>query len=208
VKTRLAAALGASAAARLHEAFLRDVLGRVLLRPDTDVVLYHDPEDPGPTLARLGVALRPQQGTDLGERLGNAFAAEAAGGAEHVVVLGADSPDLPPGRIDQAFAELRRAALVIGPSFDGGYYLIGVRGHPAPAVFDGVPWGSAGVLAATLGAVRERGIAAHLLDAWYDVDRPADLDFLAVHLSFLLEAGGEDRCPVTRTLLEKLGVPP
>ena len=203
VKTRLEPLLGPDRAARLHEAFLRDVLARARARIGSDTVLYHHPEHPGLILESLDVTLAPQRGSDLGERMASALTEQEEAGVERVVILGSDSPDLPPAALDRAFAILHTRQLVLGPAVDGGYWLVGARGVPRAALTD-IPWGTDAVLSATLAAVQRHGLDAGLLDVWYDVDRPDNLRFLKTHLDFLLHTAREDRCPITRRLLDEI----
>ena len=111
---------------------------------------------------------------DLGERLHRAFAQAFAQGAQAVVVIGADCPDLGPALFAQAFSALTRKDLVLGPAMDGGYYLVGLT-RPAPALFADIPWGSGEVLTATLKQAQEMHLSIHLLEPLADVDRPEDL---------------------------------
>lgn len=175
VKTRLIPAVGAEGAARLHAAFVRDVVARHRAA-DRRVVVWRSGDLAHPLWTGLGVDLAVQPEGDLGDRLTAAFAAEMANGAA-VVVLGTDSPTLPPALVEQAFAALERHPVVIGPACDGGYYLIGMRGALAP-VFDGVAWGTESVFAHTAEALNAAGIDYAVLDFWYDVDRPDDLRLL------------------------------
>lgn len=111
---------------------------------------------------------------DLGDRLHRAFVQAFAQGARQVVAIGADCPGLGPALFAQAFAALAREDLVLGPAMDGGYYLIGLN-QPAPALFSDIPWGSDGVLAATLKQAEGLHLSIHLLEPLADVDRPEDL---------------------------------
>lgn len=175
VKTRLIPAVGADGAATLHAAFVRDVVARHQ-RGDRRLVVWRGGDVDHPLWADLGVELETQPEGDLGDRLKVAFAKELAGGAA-VVVLGTDSPTLPPGLVDAAFAALETHPVVIGPACDGGYYLIGMRGAVVP-VFDGVAWGTESVFAHTIETLNAAGVDYAVLDFWYDVDRPDDLRLL------------------------------
>lgn len=187
VKTRLELPPGDAAA--LHAAFVRDVVARHA-RPGRRVTVWRagDLEHPlwGALVAAHGVALAAQPKGDLGDRMAAAFAAEGAGG-EPVVILGTDSPTLPPSHVDRAFAALDAHEAVIAPACDGGYVLLGLRGAAAldRAVFPpGLAWGTPAVLPATLAALAARGDFA-VLDPWYDVDRPLDLVWMRRHLATL-----------------------
>ncbi len=194
-KTRLAPALGAQGAADLHAAFVADVVERHR-RPGRAITVWRD--GPHPLFDALGVALADQPPGDLGARLAACAAREAP-----VVVLGTDSPTLPPAHVDAAFAALAEVPVVLGPAGDGGYYLVGVR-EDAPPIFDDVPWGTDRVLAHTLRRLQRASCRYHLLEFWYDVDRPADLALLAAHLP-ALEAAGVPVPPRTRAVLSALG---
>ena len=102
---------------------------------------------------------------------------------EKVVIIGTDSPTLPPRFVDEAFGLLEQQDVVLGPACDGGYFLIGARGT-APRVFpQEMPWGTETVLTKTMARLVEQGVSFGLLPFWYDVDRPEDLSLLKLHLT-------------------------
>jgi uncharacterized protein len=108
---------------------------------------------------------------------------------------------VPAAALAEAAAALAgRADVVLGPAADGGYYLIGLRG-PAPGLFAGIAWSTAGVLAATRVRAEAAGLAVHLLPPGFDVDEVADL----VRLRALL-ARGEVSLPRTTEVLAVLAV--
>jgi 2-phospho-L-lactate guanylyltransferase (CobY/MobA/RfbA family) len=123
-----------------------------------------------------GARVLSQRGRGFGERLKNAFEdARAAGYAEIVAVPG-DVPGLSEAQLSAAFRALETRDIVLGPSPDGGVWLIGSRaGTDLSELFEGVPWRTAGVFS---GLVRNAPGAA-LLDALPDVDGPSDLALLA-----------------------------
>ena len=139
-------------------------------------------------------ALFDQEGDDLGARMQNAFRHRFEEGYQQVVILGADSPTLPIEFIQKALESDRDVTL--GPSIDGGYYLIGMKGQTA-RIFDNVDWGSEQVLDQTLQHLQEIGTQPELLPVWYDVDRPEDVRFLKTHLEGMHLAG---QTPYTETL--------
>lgn len=183
VKTRLAERLGAQEALALHRAFLRDSLGllRSLAGPERSVEWRLDrPWTPDADLAAAaaGIERRVQGPGDLGARLLRAFRDSAAGGHDATIVIGSDSPTLPPQRITAAFDALASGArAVVAPSRDGGYVLIGMR-RPVPELFQGVPWGAAEVLESTRVRAAEARIELAEVRGWYDVDRLRDLELL------------------------------
>ena len=124
-----------------------------------------------------GMRLVTQEGSDLGARMDHAIRSHLPG---KVCIIGSDSPSLPVELVRQAFAALDRSDLVLGPSGDGGYWLVGAT-RPAPELFSSIAWGTPAVLPETLR--RARGAA--LLPFWYDVDDGDDLELLRAHLAHL-----------------------
>ncbi|MGE3803318.1 MAG: TIGR04282 family arsenosugar biosynthesis glycosyltransferase, partial [Gemmataceae bacterium] len=170
VKTRLAAETSAEWAARVAEAFLLDSLDR-LATLDVPRVIAHAPAEAAPYFTPCAAGrfqLEPQAAGDLGQRMAAFFTAHLAH-AERVVLVGSDAPSLPTGHIEQAFAELAHADIVIGPASDGGYYLIGCA-RQLPPIFTGVRWSSSYVLADTIARLEDSGLFLALLPPWYDVD--------------------------------------
>ena len=130
------------------------------------------------------------------------IAAAALVASDRVVLIGSDAPTLPVAHVTAGLRALRRARVVLGPSLDGGYYLVGFRA-PLPDVFTRMPWGGASVLARTLTRLRRARITPAVLPAWYDVDTPADLDLLTRHLAMLATLGSEP-APRTRRYLGRV----
>ena len=116
----------------------------------------------------------------------SAFADRFKEGYEKVVIFGSDSPSLPESYINEAFTSEKD--LVLGPSADGGYYLISMTGKVFE-VFAGVSWGTENVLEETLKKVNDANISLGLLPLWYDVDLPEDLKFLKTHLALIAHSG-------------------
>jgi len=198
VKTRLAATLGADAACALYRAFVLDLAERLGAMPYAVTWAYTPPDAPFPELLP-GAGCRPQRGRDLGERLTGAIGEEFAAGPGPVIAIGADAPHIPAAALAEAAATLAHGAdVVLGPAADGGYYLIGL-GRPAPDLFAGIAWGTAGVLEATLARAGAAGLAPHLLPPSFDVDQPADLARLRALL-----ARGEVSLPRTTGVMAGL----
>ncbi len=114
---------------------------------------------------------------DLGGRLSAALSAGFREGARKVVVLGSDSPHLAPERFTEALRALEASDLVLGPTEDGGYYLIALRRF-AREIFDGVEWGTARVFDETRHAAERAGFRVQTLEPFYDLDQWKDLERL------------------------------
>jgi rSAM/selenodomain-associated transferase 1 len=190
VKTRLVPALGAEAACALHAACVLDVHARHTdhAPPHREVVLYRAGDTAAEFWRGLPGPQRDQHGVDLGERMARAIGQELAR-APKVVILGADSPTLPPERVDAAFAALEHAPVVLGPAEDGGYYLLGARDR-LPPVFSGPIWGTARVLADTCDLLDAAGLRYQRLEDCFDVDRPEDLERLRRAVEAIPREGG------------------
>jgi rSAM/selenodomain-associated transferase 1 len=147
-----------------------------------------------------GFAVRAQVGRDLGERLAEAFNWAFSCKAERVIVMGSDSPSLPESYVENAFSLLWEREVVLGPSWDGGYYLIGMTRH-RPEVFRGIPWGTERVFEQTLDRIEDLGVSLGLLPPWYDIDRPEDLRFFVSHLRGMIAAGEKIPCPESYRVL-------
>ncbi|HEX9884519.1 MAG TPA: TIGR04282 family arsenosugar biosynthesis glycosyltransferase [Desulfobaccales bacterium] len=184
VKTRLCPPLAPEAAACLYQSFLADILEEMGGLAGLHLALAYSPAGAQAffhNLVPAGVSLFPQEGADLGERMARAFDRGFAAGFATVLLRGSDTPDLPGAVVRQA-AEVLAAGLaqvVLGPSPDGGYYLVGLR-SPQPELFRGPAWSGAAVLQDTLKLARRLSLAAHLLPPWPDIDNLDDLaSFLA-----------------------------
>jgi rSAM/selenodomain-associated transferase 1 len=129
-------------------------------------------------LAPDGFGLVPQRGTDLGERLANGLAHHFELGYRRVVIMNSDGPTLPLAHLEEAFTGLERADITLGPSHDGGYYLIGMKALHA-ALFQGIAWSTERVIPQTMVICRGLGLTVHELPEWYDVDVEADLNRLS-----------------------------
>ncbi len=202
VKTRLAAAVSPEWAAQVQAGFLLDSLER-FSSLQVQRVLAYTPDDAGPHFQAITGGrweLTPQGPGDLGKRMA-AFCHQCFdAGANAVVLLGCDSPTLPLGLVAQAFAELARADLVLGPAADGGYYLIGCT-PPPPEIFAGISWSTSGVLEQTIGRLTARPRRLALLPPWYDVDTIDDWHALRGHVAALRMAGIDPQLPHTEPLL-------
>jgi rSAM/selenodomain-associated transferase 1 len=202
VKTRLAADSSTEWAAEVASAFLHDLVDR-LAAVQAHRVLAFTPsaaEAAFADLARGRYALAPQAEGDLGRRLAAFFSEQFRAGARSVVVLGTDSPTLPLAIVEQAFAELQRADVVLGPATDGGYYLIGCAGR-LPPVFEDIAWGTSSALLDTVRRLAASACRLAVLSPWYDVDALDDWRMLEGHVAALRRAGLDPGVPHTERLM-------
>ena len=184
-KTRLIPRLGAEGAAELARAFLVDAISKCRALNPARLIIAAQAQDGvansrGLRLIarRFGADLIDQGEGTLGERMARALNPYRHEGA---VLIGTDIPSLPLRLLAQSVAMLRRAPVVIAPSLDGGYYLLGAKGK-MPDIFNDIEWGRAYVFRQTLERLHRAGTRYALGPAWYDVDRFSDVLLLTAHL--------------------------
>ncbi|MGB7876415.1 MAG: TIGR04282 family arsenosugar biosynthesis glycosyltransferase [Anaerolineales bacterium] len=175
-KTRLCPPLTHDQAAGLYDCFLRDTLNIMRKVPDVRCTIGYLPEDARAYFRQLApdMGLTCQRGESLGERLDHLLTEALLGGSQRAVVMDSDSPTLPAAYLSQAFEELVSADVVLGPTRDGGYYLIGMK-QPQPHLLREVQMSTPRVLADTLALADASELTVSLLPAWYDVDTVGDL---------------------------------
>lgn len=149
------------------------------------------------------LVLIDQKGKHLGERLDKTFRQVFHEGYKEVVVIGIDSPSLPKKSLDRAFKILHKKDVVLGPTLDGSYYLIGLK-RPCPALFEGIPWETGMVYKETVGRLQKLGLEWEELDLWYDVDTADDLEFLVRDINQLRLAGDEKSLKHTEEVLARI----
>ena len=219
VKTRLHDCCTPVEAAEVYRAFILDSAALLAgCGADVKVVAY----DPPGVEARIRELLPPDEFTfvsqpsgDLGTRMEQLLLRSSKAGAERAIIVGSDSPSLPVEYLDQALDWLRTKKVVLGPSTDGGYYLIGVQLaalEELRGLFAGIDWSSGNVLEQTLSRLEgdgdvQNGTSLALLPPWYDVDTPTDAAFLKVHLQ-ALQRSGADRGINSLQALQQLTLPP
>jgi len=179
VKTRLVPPLSHDQAADLSRALLADLLGHVSALTGAEHYLFFTPEGAAASMSELAGGkfhLVAQRGDDLGARMEAVFADLWKRGHRRMVLIGGDLPVFPLEFLEQAFARLDTPAdrVVLGPSRDGGYYLVGMNRRVAE-IFTDMTWSHGRVLSETLKKIRSLGIEALQLPLWFDVDTPADL---------------------------------
>ena len=211
VKTRLFASVSPEQAAALYQAFLVDWCN-VLSTVDTaDLVIAYTPPKSQRALENLigeHAIYIPQAEGDLDERLISAAQWACNQNYTKCLLVGSDSPNLPIQYVKDALELLGERDVVIGPSVDGGYYLIGfsTRGTALaiPAIFEGIAWSTSVVFRQTLEKIQLVEARLGLLPPWYDVDTPAELKLLSDHLFGMRLAKEPIPVPLTERKLFEL----
>ncbi len=174
VKTRLARDIGEEEALSVYNNLARYTLD-IVKKVNARIQLWFSSYLPGHAEGLLGsFEQHLQKGEDLGERLSNAFGAAFEEGAEKVLVIGSDCPELRHTHLEEALELLNEKELVIGPSEDGGYYLLGLNAC-RPGLFEGIAWSSSSVFTDTINKAMEMGLRVHVLEILNDIDTVQDL---------------------------------
>jgi len=194
-KTRLIPAVGADGAANLAHAFFKDIWASLQTLSDATLILVVTEHDPAFEPIEAEVWL--QGDGDLGDRMERALR-RALEGADAAVVVGSDLPGLPLRVFEQAREALQGGAAVLGPSADGGFYLIGLTRCPA-GLLAGLPWSQSDTYEQTIARLHSHGLRVRMLERWFDVDVPADLE----HLEKLI-AREEISVPATSNALQEI----
>ena len=180
-KTRLASVLTPVQAAQLYQAMAEDTYKVACQVPGSRVYVAYHPHpqsaEPRWLLDTSQGGWFNQEGEELGERLQRATARVFAASPHPLVVIGSDLPGLTPTLLEKAFGLLRAAPVVLGPSADGGYYLIGLR-QPQEALFQEIRWSEPTVLDQTLDRVRALHLDYKLLPRRADLDTSEDFQRL------------------------------
>ena len=196
VKTRLSSSFDDETILRLYTCFVEDSLEKIRQVDNADCFVGISPSNISGFFNGIedsDTRLFIQQGKDLGDKMRQAFVDRFSDGYKKVVIIGSDSPSLPVSYINQTLTSDKD--FILGPSIDGGYYLIAMTGKVSE-VFDGIAWGTEQVLDETLNRVKKAGVSLELLPVWYDVDFPEDLKFLKTHLELITQSG---LCEVGKT---------
>ena len=173
VKTRLAKTLGANAALKAYIILLEHTESVLQTIPCDKVVYYSEEIQQKDLWSEAFYQKKLQKGSDLGTRMKHAFEMAFKDSYEKVVIIGSDLYDLNSTHIENAFKALEQHELVIGPSLDGGYYLLGMK-KLHPAVFEHKSWGTDTVLEATLTDLKQQNVK--LLETLNDIDTFEDAE--------------------------------
>ena len=196
VKTRLIGTLTEEEAKDLYICFLKDTFESLeeLVEEaqeeneddELSLVLCFTPADEIEAFEAAdlnGCLMLAQSDGDLGERMKNCFDDLFRLKFQSVIIIGADTPTLPSEFIAQAFTILteEKNAVIIGPTVDGGYYLIGMN-SPHPPLFENISWSSDQVMLQTRQQAKTNNLQLSLLPEWFDVDSPNDLERLKLNI--------------------------
>jgi rSAM/selenodomain-associated transferase 1 len=187
VKTRLAKTIGRENARTLYEDMAVDTLQWVGKLDHCGKTVFYSPLKERELCRDLlapgcrETSLQPQVGGGLGSRMQAAFSQMFSQGAASAVLIGSDCPLLDGKTVRKAFASLKNNDLVLGPTSDGGYYLIGLR-VPAPELFQIAKWSHSLVLQQTIDRARKTGLKIELLPTLRDIDQGEDIALLGEEL--------------------------
>jgi rSAM/selenodomain-associated transferase 1 len=178
VKTRLCPPLDADEAASLHGSLVLDAIERTKGLQGISLYVAGTPDLAHPFFkvmeGRYGARLLLQRGPDLGARMMNAMQDAFDQGAHDALLTGTDLPALPRAHLVEALKLIKSHDVVLGPTTDGGYYLIGLH-KMVPALFDGIAWSTASVFAETKKKIETAGLSLGLLPECRDMDTLDDL---------------------------------
>ncbi len=186
VKTRLCPPLSQMEAAELYRCFLVDKIAQVNTLQRAAPVVSYSPAHAKPWFEDFAPAhfmLIAQHGDDLGARLLFTFDQLFRQGYTQVVVIDSDTPTLPTAYLEHALMLLSTGDndVVLGPTEDGGYYLIGLH-QVHRELFERMPWSTSRVLPETRRRSEQRGLTVAYTEYWYDIDTPEDLARLRASL--------------------------
>ena len=183
VKTRLTMSLPVGAVTELYLCMLNDTIALAQSLERVELALMCPAADVADLSLAVprGVRIVPQAGSGLAAGLDSVFAKFATGPGFSVIAFNSDSPHLPASALHSAFDALENCDLVIGPTHDGGYYLVGAR-TSHPGLFSSDRMGTATALEALLARASELQLSVRTIDSFYDIDVAADLNQLADEL--------------------------
>ena len=194
VKTRLATSIGADNAAALYREFVQQTLDRHKNSGDQRAVFIWPPEQISgfqPILPESW-SIEAQIAGSLGERMLNYFQQTLVEGNVKSVLIGSDTPRLSPHLIAEAFESLETHPVVLGPSRDGGYYLVGMS-ESVVDIFTGVAWSTSLVFRQTVELLQQQKLSWHELPLQNDIDDIEDLNQLAAEIASLPNPSARDQ---------------
>ena len=198
-KTRLMPFLTGEECAKVHTCFVKDIYAKAK-EVEADIFVFYTPRD------EMGILKKelddeaiylPQHGDDLGERMKNAIGICLRMGYKKVILMGTDIPQIHPETLTDAFENMEKKDIVIHPTFDGGYYLIGMK-REYESIWKIERYGTNTVIYDTLQHMRNERLSTAVGQMYYDVDDKDDL----LHLYDDINKGAVCNCPTTIDYLE------
>ena len=181
VKARLLRQIEGDLVVELYRNFVLDMVS-MLDRSGIPYIIGYRPERALKGFEKwlgFGHTYLPQRGRGMGRMLKNIFIDTYSRGFRRVIVMASDCPDLPEEILKEAIIALEDHGAVVGPSPDGGYYLIGfAQEFFSPKTFEAVTWGTAKVFKETISKLKDQGQRIHILPEWSDVDTLTDVQDL------------------------------
>ncbi len=189
VKTRLQADIGPEKTVEVYKSFVTKLTSQCTRLKGVDRFLGCAPSQDHIFLREIassyGMKMFNQRGKTLGERIFNAFRHCARKGYSEIVLIGSDSPSMPVNFIKKAFSDLIKNDFVIGPCFDQGLYLIGVRKEKINVISRSIKLDTGKDVSGILNKIRQVDVSLSMLPFWYDVDNIDGFSFLKSHLEYL-----------------------
>jgi rSAM/selenodomain-associated transferase 1 len=203
VKTRLTPRLSLQAVTAFYRCLLDDTLAlaRSLVGVEIAIMCPDSDVNELASLTSQGVRVVAQKGEGLAAGLTSVFAHFVEGPQRRIIAFNSDSPHLPRSVIEEAFETLRAHDLVVGPTDDGGYYLVGAKASH-PTLFSGGGMGTSSALERLLSRARVLELSVGFEDPFYDIDVADDLIRLAAELQC-----APARAPRTAVWLKQWGMP-
>lgn len=177
-KTRLMEIMSGDECAELHMAFLKDLFNTFKELEELDIYLTYTPKNSLDTIENIipeFIKTFPQRGEDLGSKMYNAIKDILSLDYEKVILIGSDIPHIKTEDILHSFEILEEKDIVLGPSYDGGYYLIGMK-KPNENIFHiSKKWGGKSVLESTIDMANNQRLTVGLAAKYMDIDTKEDL---------------------------------
>ncbi|AKN30900.1 glycosyltransferase [Clostridium carboxidivorans P7] len=181
-KTRLMKIFTGTECAQLQQCFLLDLFKMLnKIRKTVDIYITYTPEKSFYLVDHIipsFIDSFPQQGDDLGNRMNNAIEKLLNKGYSKVILIGSDIPSLQPEDISKAYEELENNDICLGPTNDGGYYLIGMKKNCKKIFNNNLKWGNKSVFEATLAIANNLGYNVGLTTKLNDIDEKEDIEDL------------------------------
>lgn len=192
-KTRLETCLSKENCAGLHVSFIKDIYNTCKCT-NLDIFVFYTPigeKDILQNILGTNPKYYPQSGDNLGEKMLNAIETVLSSGYDSCILIGTDIPEIKGEYIMKGFLSLKTCDVVLGPTFDKGYCLIGMK-KPYKKVFSNQTYGTGSVLSSTLEKIKNSGLTYSLLETVLDIDEESDLLMLEKRINLGLASNCEN----------------